>query len=81
MWSQNAARAGFGVSAVQNDREAVDEHRVNSLGVLVRSLEGGLVDDRLEVEDDNIGRLADLEGSAVGTVSYTHLTLPTIYSV
>ena len=66
MWPQNAARGGFGVSAVQNDRLSVDEHRVNSLRILVGSLEGGLVDDRLEIEDDNIGCLADLESSAVG---------------
>ena len=54
------------MSAVQNDRLSVDEHRVNSLRILVGSLEGGLVDDRLEIEDDNIGCLADLESSAVG---------------
>ena len=37
--------------------------------------------EKKQLTQSQLGKLTDISPSAIGTVSYTHLTLPTIYSV
>src|SRR5207247_683106 len=53
--TQNPAGFGPQVFAAPDDELAVDDHRIDPLGILVRVFERRLVDDLLEIEEHDIG--------------------------
>jgi hypothetical protein len=56
--AEDAAGASAGVLAICDDDDAVDEDSVYALGILMRLLEGGFIDNCVGVEDRNVGKVA-----------------------
>src|SRR3954452_5775694 len=65
MSAEQAAGPGTGVLPLIDHDDAIDDHHVDAVGVLVRIVKAGAVGNRLGVEKDKIGGTADSDRAAV----------------
>ena len=65
MSAEQAAGQGTGVLPLIDHDDAIDDHHVDAFGVLVRIVKAGAVGNRLGVEQDEIGSVADGDRTAV----------------
>src|SRR5215208_3494238 len=64
MSAEQAAGPGTGVLPLIDHDDAIDDHHLDAFGVLVRIVKAGAVGNRLGVEQDEIGSVADGDRTA-----------------
>ena len=65
MSAEQAAGPGTGVLPLIDHDDAIDDHHLDAVGVLVRIVKAGAVGNRLGVEQDEIGGVAGRDRTAI----------------